>query len=503
MIDSGDPQTQKATPDEMMNDKQRAEEILSRSEQLLRDYREDKIEISDVESLTETERDELARIVDFRVAELLEAGNLSGAILAAKQEIVVRVDSEIRAALEAKYHLIEFYNALGIPTVDVYREYIRVREQDKERLSEYVEQVLTTYDYLGNIPMEDAGWTEENAEKYLKEGSYGQGGDPSEVVYSLGLPVGNTIKSYSDTDYFLADTNIKFVDRGYYHGLFDPERTLTEAEREEIAQKAIPVRNTTNLLFHMTNSDRLPIIASTGLLSRYLIDQQVYSRHKGYSIVTSGWGLPSKGCNLIDVWDPTWAAGKGQQTHKFLGCKKMPVGDILVEDVGQFYRHREAPVIEYRTSSDFEIDISAIRENTTLGDGPVLIIKMREGRTSKIIRIPSFNYGNTASFVEDWVKPDEIVGIVMSPTAAGFAAERLIALAGGKILRDKYSRFNPMIPQKIAYELLGANLKIPIYDPEGNLVWPENISSDDLLEHVLKEKPEDEQPSDHEPKVEN
>lgn len=324
------------------------------------------------------------------------------------------------------------------------------------------------------------------------------------LIYELGLPIGQKLTDeYSSRDDLKGP--IQFMAKEAMQRLVNPEKKISPEQRQEILDKALPIFHTKNLLFHITKEERVPIIAHTGILSRAVIDRHIKSKYGGETIRTSGWGAPFVGNRYIDVFDPTFALQEAEVTHgfpipvkvhdgyadEFRFERKVDAKDTLDYSVDQEFDAKNEPQLSHQLQNRQQIQMLVIRLDN-------------EGTKNRLIRWESSEYElllgsgekgkdysdpetrkkywrdeNKWMYVKSHVKPDELVGLI---DGQGIARKVLAAVAKSK--GEQPSE----ISDEEDLEILGNNIEMPIYDRDGNLVWPAKVSADDLLKKALAEQ---------------
>jgi len=409
-------------------------------------------------------------------------------------KVVYDLPSDIQSTIENRYHLLLYDDLLGFPSKEIYNGFITAFAQGDEALNSYVESIKN-HNFSIDIPMTERGEVLEDNE-----------GQFDEKIYIYGVPISQEKQSIYDNDALKGEIVRK--DPEYFRSLIDPEKVLTSEEKEEIVKRALPLFNTTNLVFHHTNLFRIPIVSKTGLLPRIITDRYIESRYKGVTSLSSGWGTPFIGQDVIDVWDPSYQAGFGEDNYKLLSGGKF----IAHGDKKGRISHTE-PIdgtqpIRYETIEDDKLEKAvqggAIATRVLSRDAS-FIIKMSPGRESNILRrTPEGDKGRKNwSYVKGKVRPEELAGLVIRTNFAQsknklvYLVELFIANQSNKKLNgtfvpehlkidDGEKRWRPTLSFKAALEIIGANIHMPIYDTKGDLIWPQQMSHEQVKQFVAE-----------------
>lgn len=413
------------------------------------------------------------------VAEALESVIGKG-LMTEAMYFAQRVSEELRNDLEQVFHLNRYWEDLGIPELSVYKNYITVLEQDPSRLTNFIAETEGSYDFLGRIPVERTDDLLDRATLLsIKEGK------DFSLFYSLGLPISSEMRSVSDNDRMEGD--VQFVDRDYCRSLLNLSAEPTDETVNRVASKVMPIWNITNLVYHRSGTSRLPLIAKTGLISRAEAERYTKSRYRGITAMTSGWGRPVAGDNVIDVYD-AWYMGKlSPETKATHGIKRMrrmsraegePEQRIVSFDaIGDVnYKYSFSPEQlkglakkTYPTANPTELHYDR--------EGVTLIIKLDEERKGKRIRIGGES-SIKRSYVLGHVRPNEIKGVIFERGVPVKLIETVYAANKGCKLPKNW---RPTLSDKKALEIIGTNTELPIYDGLGNLLWPTKTSNEELV----------------------
>ena len=307
----------------------------------------------------------------------------------------------------------------------------------------------------------------------------------------------------------------------FFRSILNKEAQLTSEQKAEIEKKAEPIYHTLNLLFHTSPELRIPVIAKIGIIPNDTVDRYTRLKYGGKTAISSGWG--SSGYNHSSVWDPTKAAGLA----KIVSERSIPAVRIWESEqmFKQIYPDGKAYSKEYEKIRDYEVvpnfdateyiyyggrTGNAMQENSNVMRSPfTFVIKLDVNKNDKLIRWR--NYESWFHTYEGWsivkgrIRPEEIVGLIMHQDYGLLEYDKILDL------EEKYDRDHPDIkggaserPNNVPFHehteewpgkrskeelisILGNNIKLPIYNTRGDLLWPKNISEQDLLNRSLEQ----------------
>ncbi len=288
---------------------------------------------------------------------------------------------------------------------------------------------------------------------------------------------------------------LRHVAENEFKKMLSPETKLNPKERREILEKVLPIDNTSNLLFHKTMEvDRVPLIASCGLWSQKYAARFLRFFYGGEMPIGSGWGEPYIGKEFIDVWTPTtiinpddiwhtrsfepgkWEGvpneSKKEYYKKLKEIKDKKEYKTIKTSTDCYYQIKEPHSLNYNIS---EKPILTSEERLIGGmtwNASAFVIKLNKDRYKDVVY--SFEWG----YVKNKIQPEEIVGLIIDSTTFFKNFSRVIPGI----------KNNPDIRAKDVIEILGNNIKMPIYDEELNMIWPIMKSKDEILQEKLKEQ---------------
>lgn len=277
----------------------------------------------------------------------------------------------------------------------------------------------------------------------------------SDPTYKEGLQISERLFYTHFDDRPQRSGEQKYVESEQMQKLLDCKKELSLEKRKEILNQATSIYHTRNLLFHTTPHDRVPLIAKIGVLSRKLAEKFTTQKYNGLALQSSNWGVPRRGLNYIDVSDPAAV--------------------ILGKDTS----------ISENNSVDDDYNS---RKHVTFR-GPTFVIQLKKDFSRLCYR---GDEQSNWSFIRHRVKPNELIGLIL-PSLKLNEVPRIDIAKFGMLLEDN-ALLDPQrneieqLNEQQVLEIIGRNIELPIYDGEGNLLWPERISEEELLSSALEKQ---------------